>query len=93
MNSDVRAHIRVTGRVQGVFFRQTTADEARRIGVLGWVRNISDGDVEAVIEGDRRMVDRLIDWCRHGPPAARVDDMKIDWETATGEFTSFSIKY
>ena len=93
MNSNIRAHIRVTGRVQGVFFRQTTAEEARRIGVLGWVRNISDGDVEAVIEGDREKVDRLIDWCRHGPQAARVDDMKIAWESATGEFTSFSIKY
>lgn len=93
MADTVRAHIRVSGRVQGVFFRQTTAQEATRLGVRGWVRNLPDGDVEALIEGDSDSVDRLITWCHHGPPAARVDDVSVSWETATGQFTRFSIAY
>jgi acylphosphatase len=93
VNDIVRAHILVTGRVQGVFFRQTTAQEASRIGVMGWVRNLPDGDVEAVIEGDPEKVDRLIAWCHHGPPAARVDAVSVSWETVIGEFARFSIAY
>ncbi|MBN2225548.1 MAG: acylphosphatase [Deltaproteobacteria bacterium] len=93
MDDTVRARIRVSGRVQGVFFRQTTAEEANRLGVGGWVRNLPDGDVEAVIEGPSRDVDRLIAWCHHGPPAARVDDVSISWETATGQFARFNIQY
>jgi acylphosphatase len=89
----VRAHVRVSGRVQGVFFRQTTAREATRIGLLGWVRNLPDGDVEAVIEGEPEKVDQLIAWCHHGPPSARVDDVSVSWEAATGEFSRFSIAY
>jgi acylphosphatase len=90
----VRAHIRVSGRVQGVFFRQTTAREAEQIGgVTGWVRNRADGDVEAVIEGEREQVDRLIAWCHHGPPASRVDNVSVSWEEPTGEFARFGIEY
>jgi acylphosphatase len=91
VSGTVRAHIRVTGRVQGVYFRQTTAQEASLLGVSGWVRNLPDGDVEAVVEGEPERVDRLIAWCHHGPPAARVDGVSVSWETVTGEFTSFSI--
>ncbi len=91
MSDTVRAHIRVTGRVQGVFFRQTTAQEASLLGVTGWVRNLPDGDVEAVVEGGPESVDRLIAWCHHGPPAARVDGVSVSWETVTGDFTRFSI--
>ena len=91
MSNTVRAHIRVTGRVQGVFFRQTTAQEASLLCVTGWVRNLPNGDVEAVVEGEPERVDRLIAWCHHGPPAARVDGVSVSWETVTGEFTRFSI--
>lgn len=91
MSDTVRARIRVRGRVQGVFFRQTTTQEANRLGVGGWVMNLPDGDVEAVIEGLPQDVDRLIAWCHHGPPAARVDDVSISWETATGQFTGFTV--
>lgn len=93
MSDRVRAHIRVSGRVQGVFFRQTTAREAELLGVTGWVRNLPDGDVEALIEGDSETVDRLIAWCHHGPPAARVDTVSVVWETATGEYSRFSVMY
>jgi acylphosphatase len=93
VNDTVRAHIRVTGRVQGVFFRQTTANVGTRLGVTGWVRNLPDGDVEAVIEGEREPVERLIAWCHHGPPSARVDGVSVSWETAAGEFCRFSVSY
>jgi acylphosphatase len=93
VSDSVRARIRVSGRVQGVFFRQTTAQEANRIGVTGWVRNLPDGDVEAVVEGDREDVDRLIAWCHHGPPSARVDNVSVAWEPYSGEFSRFSITY
>ena len=93
MDDTVRAHIQVAGRVQGVFFRQTTAEEANRIGVTGWVKNLPNGDVEAVIEGTQENVDRLIVWCHHGPPAARVDGVSISWEAPTGQFTRFSVTY
>jgi acylphosphatase len=93
VGTTVRARLRVSGRVQGVFFRQTTAQEATRLGLMGWVKNLPDGDVEAVVEGESETVDRLIAWCHHGPPSARVDDVSISWETATGEFNRFSITY
>ena len=93
MSNRVRVSIRVSGRVQGVFFRQTTAQEANRIGVKGWVKNLPDGDVQAVIEGEREEVDRLVQWCRYGPPSARVDEVKVTQETYTGEFTNFSVRY
>ena len=93
MGKSVRARVRVSGRVQGVFFRQTTAQEAARLGLMGWVRNLPDGDVQVVIEGEAEKVDQLIAWCHHGPPSARVDDVSISWEAATGEFARFSITY
>ena len=93
MDERVRARLRVSGRVQGVFFRQTTAQEATRLGLHGWVRNLPDGDVEALIEGKPETVEQMIAWCHHGPPSARVDSVSVSWETATGEFSRFSISY
>jgi acylphosphatase len=75
----------VTGRVQGVFFRSTCAQEARRAGVTGWVRNLIDGRVEAVFEGDEPAVERMVAWCRHGPDLAWVDDVEIHGEDPVGE--------
>ena len=89
----VRAHVYVAGRVQGVFFRWYTRDEAEKLGVKGWVRNLPDGRVEAVFEGEREAVERMIEFCRHGPPAAEVENVEVRWETPTGEHKGFKIRY
>jgi len=89
----IRAHVLVSGRVQGVFFRSETQDEAVRHGLTGWVRNLPDGRVEAVFEGEKDRVDELIEFCRRGPPGARVTRVEVTWSDYTGEFKSFSIRY
>jgi len=89
----VRAHIVVSGRVQGVFFRSETQDEARRRNVTGWIRNMPDGRVEAVFEGEKDKVEDLVEFCRRGPPGARVTRVEVVWEDYIGEFKSFSIRY
>jgi len=89
----VRAHVVISGRVQGVFFRSETQDEAVRQGLTGWVRNLPDGRVEAVFEGEKDRVEALIEFCRRGPPGARVTRVEVTWRDYTGEFKSFSIRY
>ena len=79
-----RAHVYVSGTVQGVFFRATTRDEARERGVDGWVKNLDDGRVEAVFEGPETAVQELIDWCHEGSPAATVTDVDATWEAPSG---------
>jgi acylphosphatase len=81
----VRAHVVVKGRVQGVFFRSDTRDRARSLGVRGWVSNRRDGTVEAVFEGPREQVEALIRWCRRGPAGAQVEDVEVTWEEPRGE--------
>jgi len=83
----------VSGRVQGVFFRSETQDEALRHGLTGWVRNMPDGRVEAVFEGEKDRVDRLVEFCRRGPMGARVSNVEVVWENYTGEFHGFKIRY
>jgi acylphosphatase len=87
----VRAHVFVSGLVQGVFFRHETAKRAIRLGVKGWIRNLPDGRVEAVFEGDRRGVEEILEFCRHGPPGAMVEDLDVRWEDYKGEFEDFRI--
>jgi len=89
----VRAHLFISGLVQGVFFRANTADRARRLGVKGWVRNLPDGRVEAVFEGEKEAVEKLIEWCRIGPPGAIVEKVEVKWEEYKGEFKDFRIRY
>ncbi len=89
----VRAHVFVEGRVQGVFFRATTYDMASALGLAGWVRNCRDGRVEAVFEGNRSDVEEMIKWCHKGPPGAIVSKVDIDWEEPRGKSGGFSIKY
>lgn len=89
----VRVHVFIKGRVQGVLFRYATRDEANLRGVKGWVRNLSDGRVEAVFEGDKDKVDELIEFCHYGPPAAKVSAVEVRWEDYTGEFRDFHIRY
>jgi acylphosphatase len=86
---NVRAHVFINGRVQGVFFRQSTQLKAQSLGVKGWIRNLFDGRVEAVFEGDKSQVEILVDYCRHGPPAARVENIEVNYENYKGEFYSF----
>lgn len=88
----VRAHVVISGRVQGVCFRACTVDEAAAAGVAGWVRNTPDGRVEAVFEGDKSAVEAMIAWCQQGPPAARVSGVEVVWGEPRGE-QGFGIRY
>jgi acylphosphatase len=90
--SDVRVRAVVHGRVQGVFYRDSCRNEARRLGVRGWVRNRPDGTVEVVAEGPRDRVDRLLTWCRHGPPRADVTAVSVTDEVPAAE-RPFRIEY
>jgi acylphosphatase len=87
-----RAHVIVSGRVQGVFFRAETQSMALKEGLSGWVRNMPDGRVEAVFEGKKESVDRAVEWCRHGPMLARVDDIDVRWEDEIGETSRFQVR-
>jgi acylphosphatase len=78
--SDVRAHVIISGQVQGVFFRDSARREARARRLAGWVRNRPDGTVEAVFQGERQAVEALIRWCHTGPPQAAVDEVAVTWE-------------
>lgn len=89
----VRAHVIVTGRVQGVYYRSYAVDEARALSIRGWVRNTYRGDVEAVFEGERDTVEEMVDWCWRGSPSSRVDDVQVAWEEATGEYERFDVIY
>jgi acylphosphatase len=79
-----RLRVRVRGAVQGVFFRAETRDRARSLGVAGWVRNVPDGSVEAVFEGEASRVDSMADWCRRGPRGADVEDVEVIAEDPQG---------
>lgn len=87
-----RAHVYITGLVQGVFFRDSTRRKASSRGVTGWVRNLADGRVEALFEGERDRVQELVDWCHRGPPGAWVEDVAVAWEEYQGEFGSFTVR-
>ncbi len=89
----VRARVIIEGRVQGVFFRYHTQEMADRLGVKGWVKNRRDGCVEAVFEGDRETVDRVIEWCHRGPSEAKVTKASVTWEDYVGEYEDFSVTY
>lgn len=86
-----RAHVLVKGRVQGVFFRASIQREARKRRVVGWVRNLSDGCVEAMVEGERVKVGEIIDYCRKGPSRAMVTEVTVTWEDASGRYEAFRI--
>jgi acylphosphatase len=87
-----RVHVWVSGRVQGVFYRATAERVASGLGLAGWVRNLSDGRVEAIAEGPAEALDAFVRWCHEGPPDARVDDVTIESHPATGEFTGFATR-
>jgi len=93
METKTRATAIISGRVQGVFFRMEAKRAADRFGVSGRVRNLKDGTVEAVFEGEQDRVDAVLDWCRQGPPRAEVTDVTVTWNTDTGEFKGFNINF
>lgn len=90
---NIRVHVFVSGRVQGVFFRSNTRAKAQELGIKGWVRNLEDGRVEAVFEGDKEVVEKMIQWCRKGPAYARVEKVDMIIEDYKGEFNGFGILY
>ncbi len=92
MAEKLRAHILVSGRVQGVFFRDSTKKKAQSLGVSGWVRNRPDGQVEAVFEGEEKKVKEMVDWARRGPAWAKVDRLDVSWEDYRGGFENFEIR-
>jgi acylphosphatase len=88
-----RLHAIVEGRVQGVSFRYYTTLTARQLNLTGWVRNLSDGTVEAIAEGDKIQLYQFLEFLREGPPAADVRDVRLTWMDATGEFDDFEVRY
>lgn len=93
MIMEARAHVLVSGMVQGVFFRASTRDMASGLGVKGWVRNTGAGKLEAVFEGEKEHVAKLVEFCAKGPPGAHVDDIDVRWEEYKGEFSGFEIRF
>jgi len=89
----VRAELVIHGRVQGVFYRQSTQEMARARGLCGWVRNCPDGTVAAVFEGERSAVQDAIDWCHHGPPGARVSNVEVTWVETCEALSNFEVRY
>lgn len=88
-----RLHLRVKGDVQGVFFRANTKDKADELKVTGWVRNCRDGSVECVAEGEKEKLEELTEWCKKGPPGAKVNSVESGWEEFKGNFKAFSVRY
>ena len=92
-NQKVKARVFISGRVQGVFFRNQTRRKAKKIGVTGWVKNLADGRVEAVFEGVENPVKAMIEWVRRGPLLSKVNGIEVEWENFSGEFNDFEIRY
>jgi len=92
MTDRTRAHVFVSGTVQGVYYRANTRDTARENDVDGWVKNLEDGRVEAVFEGPVDAVEEMVAWCHAGSPAAEVDDVAVEYEDPRGE-DGFEIRY
>lgn len=89
--SKTRARVVISGYVQGVFFRANTITRANELDLKGWVKNRWDNKVEAVFEGERENIEKVIAWCHKGPPGAMVQDVSVKWEEYRGEFNSFQI--
>ena len=89
---NTRVHVFISGKVQGVFFRSSTKDRADELNLTGWVRNLADGRVEAVFEGEEGNVEKMAQWCRKGPEYARVNDVEVISEQYKGEFKEFALR-
>ena len=93
MSEKARIHVFVSGLVQGVFFRSQAKNKAEELGLFGWVRNLTDGRVEILAEGEKDKLEELVNWAKKGPESARVDDLEISWQEFKGEFEDFEIRY
>jgi acylphosphatase len=91
-NDTERAHVRVSGQVQGVFFRDSTRQKAEELGLAGWVRNNPDGQVEALFEGPSERVREMVSWCEEGPQRASVENVDTDFEGASGDLEGFEVR-
>ncbi|MCX9082691.1 MAG: acylphosphatase [Candidatus Methanoperedens sp.] len=89
---NVRVHVFVSGKVQGVFFRSSTKDMAQELGLSGWVKNLADGRVEALFEGKKDVVEKMLEWCKSGPEFSKVTGLEIITEDYQGEFSGFLLK-
>ena len=87
-----RAHVYVSGQVQGVFFRDSARERAERLGLTGWVQNLPDGRVEAIFEGTSERVREMVRWCEQGPSHAEVENVDTDFEAPEGDLTSFEVR-
>ena len=87
------AHVFVSGRVQGVFYRASTREIALIHHLTGWVKNLSDGRVEAMLEGKKGNIEEVVEWCRSGPPAAAPSNLEIKWLNYSGSFNDFTMRY
>ena len=88
-----RIHVLISGIVQGVWFRANTKNQAEQLGLTGWVRNLSDGRVEVVCEGEEKDVHSMIEWCRGGPPHAEVAAVAVENEQCSGECSDFTVRF
>jgi len=89
----LNVHVIISGRVQGVWFRANTKQRAEQLGLTGWVRNTTNGYVEAVFEGEENLINKMIEWCHHGSPLSKVKKVEVKNQEPTNEFSDFSIRY
>ncbi len=87
-----RAHVYISGQVQGVFFRDSARQKAEQLGLVGWVRNLPDGRVEALFEGQPEKVREMLEWCKEGPSHAEVENLDSEFETSGGDLTGFEVR-
>ena len=92
MESGERAHVYVSGQVQGVFFRDSARERAEQLGLTGWVRNLQDGRVEAIFEGPSEKVREMVRWCEEGPSHAEVEDVEAEIEASEGDLEGFEVR-
>lgn len=90
--AESRARALISGRVQGVSFRYYTYHEALKLGLNGWVRNLWDGRVEAEFQGEKADIERMLEWCEHGPPAAKVEVVEVDWNSGDEQHDEFNVR-
>jgi len=89
----LNVHVLISGKVQGVWFRSSTKQKAEQLGLTGWVRNTPEGDVEAVFEGEEKIIKEMIEWCHRGPPLAKVENVEVKKQNLTNGFDGFSVRY
>lgn len=88
-----QAKLKIFGRVQGVFFRDYAQEKARELGLTGWVCNMPDGTVEALVQGEEESIEKMIQWCHEGSPSAKIDDIKIKWGPVDENHPTFEVRY